>query len=97
MRVCIEETNRRREIQKKYNQENGITPKTIKKAVRDLIAISNETAKIETGIDKDIESMSKKEKEKIIQELTKKMRQAAVEFNYEEAIIYRDKIKQLSK
>lgn len=97
MKVCIEETNRRREIQQKYNKENGITPKTIKKAVRDLIAISNETAKIETGIDKDIESMSKKEKEKIIQELTKKMRQAAVEFNYEEAIIYRDKIKQLSK
>ena len=95
MKVCIDETNRRREIQKNYNLQHNITPKTIQKSVRDLIAISNKTAKIELGLDKDIESMTLKEKQKIIDELTKKMRQAAVELNFEEAVIYRDKIKQL--
>ena len=97
MQVCIDETNRRREKQLAYNEANGIKPQTIKKAVRDLIAISSKTAKIEIGIEKDAESMSAKEKQKIIAELTKKMRQAALEFNYEEAILYRDRIKELSK
>lgn len=97
MKVCIDETNRRRKIQNEYNIKNNITPKTIKKAVRDLIAISNKTISIKQGIEKDIESLTNKEREKIINELTKEMRQAAVELNFEHAAFLRDKIKELTK
>ena len=97
MQVCIDETNRRRSIQEQYNKENNIKPTTIKKSVRDLIAISNKTAKIEMGIEKDFESMTNKEKNNIIDELTKKMRACAVELNFEEAMFYRDKINEIKK
>ncbi len=97
MQVCIDETNRRRRIQEQYNKENNIKPTTIKKSVRDLIAISNKTAKIEMGIEKDFESMTNKEKNNIIDELTKKMRDCAVELNFEEAMFYRDKINEIKK
>ena len=97
MKVCIDETNRRRDIQNKYNIEHNITPKTIKKAVRELIAISSKTISVKQGIEKDIESLTNKEREKIITELTKEMRQAAVDLNFEHAAFLRDKIKELSK
>lgn len=96
MRVAIAETNRRRAIQQAYNEEHGITPTTIKKAVRDLIAISRAaTAEKDSG--KDPESMSLKELNKLAKELTKKMHQAAAELNFEEAAILRDRMKQIKQ
>ena len=77
MRNAIEETNRRREIQEAYNEEHGITPTTIKKAVRDLIAVSKAVAETEVKLKKDPESMSKKELKNLISQLEKQMRQAA--------------------
>ena len=97
MKNCIEETERRRKIQNEYNIENNITPKTIKKRVQDLITISKSTAEIENGITKDYESMSKKELDKIINELTKLMREMALELNFEQATIYRDRINEIKK
>ncbi len=98
MRRTIDETERRRKLQMKYNEEHGITPTTIKKAVRDLIAISKAAdAEDSKGIRKDIESMSHQEIDKLIRELTKKMRAAATELNFEEAAIYRDKIDEVRK
>lgn len=97
MRVAIEETNRRREIQKKYNEEHGITPTTIKKAVRDLIAISKATMESEKDWVKDPESMDRKELNKLIKELTKKMHQAAAELNFEEAAALRDRMVEVKK
>ena len=79
MRNAIEETNRRREIQKAYNKEHGITPTTIKKAVRDLIAVSKAVAETEVKLKKDPESMSKKELKNLISQLEKQMRQAAAD------------------
>ena len=79
MRVALDETNRRREIQMKYNAEHGITPQTIKKAVRDLISISKVIAKEEMRFEKDPESMSRKELEKLIADVQKKMQKAAAE------------------
>ena len=76
MRNAIEETNRRREIQEAYNKEHGITPTTIKKAVRDLIAVSKAVAETEVKLKKDPESMSKKELKNLISQLEKQMRQA---------------------
>ena len=73
MRTAIDETNRRRAIQQKYNDENGITPQTIKKAVRDLISISKAVAKEEMRFEKDPESMNRQELEKLIGEIQKKM------------------------
>ena len=81
MRNAIEETNRRREIQKAYNKEHGITPTTIKKAVRDLIAVSKAVAETEVKLKKDPESMSKKELKNLISQLEKQMRQAAADLN----------------
>lgn len=97
MRAAIEETNRRREIQQKYNDEHGITPQTIKKAVRDLISISKTISKEETQFEKDPESMSQEEIEKLIGQLQKKMKKAATELNFEEAAELRDKVTELKQ
>ena len=97
MRVAIEETNRRRAIQQKYNEEHGITPTTIKKAVRDLIAISRAVAADPEEAKKDPESMDSKELQKLVKELEKRMRQAAVELNFEEAARLRDRIVEIKK
>jgi excinuclease ABC subunit B len=97
MRVAIEETNRRRAIQQRYNEEHGITPTTIKKSVRDLIAISKATIEDEKDFKKDPESMDAKELEKLSKELTKKMHQAAAELNFEEAAKLRDRMVQVKK
>ena len=97
MRMAIEETKRRREIQMKYNEENGITPQTIKKAVRDLISISKKVDTSELQLEKDPESMSKEELEKLIGSITKKMKKAAAELNFELAAELRDKLIELKK
>ena len=97
MRAAIDETNRRREIQQKYNEEHGITPQTIKKAVRDLIAISKAASASEEEFRKDPESMDTRELEKLAKELTKKMRQAAAELNFEEAAKLRDRMKEVKQ
>lgn len=97
MRMAIEETERRRAIQEAYNQEHGITPQTIKKAVRDLIAISKAVAKTEDQISKDPESMNQKELEKLIAQVEKKMRAAAADLNFEMAAELRDKMIELKK
>ncbi|MGN0331030.1 MAG: excinuclease ABC subunit UvrB [Kineothrix sp.] len=97
MRAAITETNRRREIQNQYNEENGITPQTIKKAVRDLISISRVIAKEELQFEKDPESMDRKELEKLIGTIQKKMKQAAAELNFEAAAELRDKMAELKK
>ena len=97
MRAAIDETNRRREIQQKYNEEHGITPQTIKKAVRDLIAISKDASAGEEEFRKDPESMDARELEKLAKELTKKMRQAAAELNFEEAAKLRDRMKEVKQ
>ncbi len=97
MRVAIDETNRRRTIQQAYNQKHGITPATIRKSVRDLISISKKVAKEEYKFQKDPESMSKKELEKLIGEIQKKMQSAAAELNFEAAAELRDKMIELKK
>lgn len=97
MRVAIEETNRRRAIQQQYNEEHGITPTTIKKSVRDLIAISKAAIEDEKDFKKDPESMDAKELLKLSKELTKKMHQAAAELNFEEAAKLRDRMVQIKK
>ena len=95
MHAAIEETNRRRAIQQKYNEENGITPQTIKKAVRDLISISKVIAKEELRFEKDPESMDRKELQKLIAKVEKQMRQAAADLNFEMAAELRDKMVEL--
>ncbi len=97
MRVAIEETNRRRRIQQQYNAEHGITPTTIKKAVRDLIAISKAVEEDEDAFKKEPESMDEKELKKLAAELEKKMRQAAAELNFEEAARLRDRMIEVKK
>ena len=97
MRLAIEETQRRRKVQEEYNQEHGITPQTIKKAVRDLISISKEIAKEEEKMEKDPESMDPKELEKLIGEIQKKMKKAAAELDFETAAGLRDKMISLKK
>lgn len=97
MRVAIDETNRRRQIQQTYNEEHGITPTTIKKAVRDLIAISKAVVENEEQFKKDPESMDEKELKKLVKELEKKMRQAAVELNFETAAKLRDRMLEVKK
>jgi len=92
MRVAIDETERRRKLQQAYNEEHGITPQTIRKSVRDLIAISKKVAADEVKFAKDPESMSKKELEKTIADIQKKMQKAAAELNFEAAAEYRDKM-----
>ncbi len=95
MKAAIEETARRRQIQQKYNEEHGITPQTIKKAVRDLISISRDIAKEEVAFSKDPESMSKKELQKLIAETEKKMKKAATDLNFELAATLRDQMLEL--
>ncbi|MDO4488841.1 MAG: excinuclease ABC subunit UvrB [Eubacteriales bacterium] len=96
MNKAITETNRRRRIQDEYNKAHGITPKTIKKAVRDLITISR-AAEDPRASEKDPESMSKDELTKLSKELEKKMRVAAAELNFEDAAIYRDRLSEIRK
>ena len=97
MQMAIDETKRRREIQMKYNEEHGITPQTIQKSVRDLISISKKVAAEEIRMEKDPESMSRKELEKLIADLTKQMKKAAAELNFEAAAELRDKLIDLKK
>lgn len=97
MRVAIEETKRRRQIQQRYNEEHGITPTTIKKAVRDLITISKAVENDCFADTKDPESMDEKELKKLSKELEKKMRQAAAELNFEEAARLRDRMVEVKK
>ena len=97
MKNAIEETNRRREIQELYNEEHGITPTTIKKAVRNLIAVSKAVAQTEMKLKKDPESMGTKELKNLIQQLEKQMRQAATDLNFEQAAELRDKMSELKK
>ncbi len=97
MRRAIGETARRREIQRQYNEEHGITPKTIQKAVRDVIAISKAAIKDKKSWEKDPESMSREELEKLTKELERRMLKAAAELNFEEAAMLRDQIAELKK
>ena len=97
MRLALDETERRRAIQMAYNEEHGITPKTIRKSVRDLISISKKVAREEMQLKKDPESMSKKELEKLIQDVEKKMKKAAAELNFESAAQLRDQMVELKK
>ncbi len=97
MRIALDETNRRRAIQMKYNEEHGITPQTIKKAVRDLISISKVIAKEEVQFEKDPESMDRRELEKVIADVQKKMQKAAADLNFEAAAELRDKMIELKQ
>ena len=97
MKHAIEETNRRRKIQQQYNEEHGITPETIHKAVRDLITISRAAEKATVTLEKDPESMSAKELAQLIGKLNKEMRKAASELNFEAAAELRDRIVELKK
>ncbi len=97
MRMALDETSRRRKIQMQYNEEHGITPTTIKKAVRDLISISRVIAKEELRFEKDPESMDRKELEKLIADVQKKMQRAAADLNFEAAAELRDKMVELKE
>ena len=97
MRRAIDETLRRRELQEAYNKEHGITPRTIKKAVRDLISISKEVAKTQKKLEKDMESMSRKELEELIGKVQKQMKAAAADLNFEMAAALRDQMIELKK
>ena len=97
MRDAVEETKRRRKIQQAYNEEHGITPTTIKKAVRDLISITKTAEKTISTIEKDPESMSAKELEKLIKKIRKEMEKAAAELNFEAAAELRDKMMEIRK
>ncbi|MBQ7147738.1 MAG: excinuclease ABC subunit UvrB [Pseudobutyrivibrio sp.] len=95
MEKAISETERRREIQKAYNEAHGITPQTIQKSVRELISISKDIAKKEMQFKKDPEEMDKQELEKLIADIQKKMQKSASELNFEAAAEYRDKMVEL--
>lgn len=97
MQTAMDETQRRRGIQMKYNEEHHITPTTIQKAVRDLISISKKVAAEEMQMEKDPESMSRKELEKLVADLSKQMKKAAAELNFEAAAELRDKLVELKK
>jgi len=97
MQAALDETNRRRAVQEKYNREHNITPQTIKKSVRDLIRISKEIAEEEVKFEKDAESMSRKELETLIKKVDKQMKKAAAELNFESAAELRDKLIELKK
>ena len=97
MKTAIEETNRRRGIQQAYNEEHGITPQTIQKAVRDLISVSKAIAKDEMRLEKDPESMSDQELDALIAKVEKSMKKAATELDFETAAELRDKMKELKQ
>ncbi|BBF44832.1 excinuclease ABC subunit B [Lachnospiraceae bacterium KM106-2] len=97
MRKALSETERRRQIQQKYNEEHGITPQTIKKAVRDLISISKKAEQTKRDLEKDPESMSKKELEALVKKIEKEMKKAAAELNFESAAELRDQLIHLKK
>lgn len=97
MNKAISETNRRRQIQEAYNKEHGITPQTIKKAVRDLISISKKAEETINIVEKDPESMDPKELDKLLKNLTKQMKKAAADLNFEAAAELRDKIKAIKQ
>ena len=97
MRAALDETKRRRDVQMRYNEENGITPTTIQKGVRDLISISRKVAAEEIRMEKDPESMSVDELKKLVGEITKQMKKAAAELNFEAAAELRDKLVELKK
>ena len=97
MKIAIDETNRRRAVQEAYNEEHGITPQTVRKAVRDLISISKAVAKEEQDHEVDPESMSRKDLEKLIGKVEKQMKKAAAELNFEAAMELRDKMIDLKK
>jgi excinuclease ABC subunit B len=97
IRKALEETERRRSIQMKYNEEHNITPTSIRKAVRDLISVSKEIAQEEVHFAKDPESMDAKELKKLITEVEKKMKKAAADLNFEAAAELRDKMVELKK
>ena len=97
MKAAIDETNRRRAAQQAYNEAHGITPTTIRKKVRDLIAISKDIAKTEEKFEKDPESMSREELQKVIQETEKQMKKAAADLNFEAAAQLRDQMIELKR
>ena len=97
MRNAIRETERRRSIQEAYNKEHGITPTTIRKAVRDLITVSKAVAETEDKLKKDPEAMNRKELMKLITKVEKQMREAAANLNFEQAAELRDKMIELKK
>jgi len=97
MKRAISETNRRRQIQQAYNEAHGITPTTIKKKVRDLISISKKVDTNVNDIEKDLESMSRKELEALVKKITKQMHTAAAELNFEKAAELRDKMVEIKK
>ena len=97
MRAAIDETRRRRELQMRYTEEHGITPQTIRKAVRDLISISKKVAKQEEVLEKDPESMSREELEKLIKDLQRQMKKAAADLDFETAAKLRDNMIELKK
>ena len=93
----MDETARRRALQEEYNKEHNITPTTIQKAVRDLISIKKEIAATSVNLEKDPESMSRKELEKLIARIEKQMRKAAADLNFEEAAELRDQMLECRK
>ncbi len=97
MRVAIEETERRRRLQQQYNEEHGITPQTIRKAVRDLISISKKVAKEEARFEKDPESMSAQELQKLIEDVQRRMKKAAAQLDFETAAELRDRMVELKR
>ncbi len=97
MNKALSETKRRREVQDKYNKEHGITPQTIKKAVRDLISISKAATETLDKLEKDPESMSKDELEKLVEKIQKKMKKASADLNFEAAVELRDQMYQIKK
>jgi excinuclease ABC subunit B len=97
MEKALSETKRRRIIQNQYNEDNSITPTTIKKAVRDLISISTKVEDNHYKMDKDPESMTKKELEAVVKKMSKQMHTAAVELNFELAADLRDQLIEIKK
>ncbi len=97
MKNAIRETDRRRAIQEAYNEANGIVPTTVKKAVRDLISITKQAETVSKKLEKDPESMTKKELDKLLSELEKRMKRAAADLDFETAIDLREQIKNISK
>ena len=97
MQKAIGETNRRREIQIQYNKEHGITPQTIKKAIREVMRISKKVESSGFDLEKDMESMTKKELEVVAKQLLKKMNQAAADLNFETAAVLRDQLAEVKK